>query len=253
MHKLLAIAHREFSAMVATKAFAFTLVMMPILMLGGIVLMPRLGKLGGNKERQIVIADATGSLLEVIQTAATARNDSIRAALQSEEDTSAEGDNPFEAAEFWNFDAAEHARLSDEDRLSLSDQIRDGSLYAFVEIPAETADLSSSEVVQLSFVSQDGALSSARRWLDHLLKQELKERRLAKLGIDPQIVAQANVAVDLDPKMPYTAAEDGSVDSQGSGDSLVSILLPFGIMMLMFLVIAKRNRTEQCSTMRMSK
>ena len=33
MRRIMVIAHREFTAMVATKAFVFTLVLMPILML----------------------------------------------------------------------------------------------------------------------------------------------------------------------------------------------------------------------------
>ncbi len=65
MHKIIAIAKREFTAMVVTKAFVFTLVMMPILMLGGIVLIPALSKLSGQKDRRIVVADASGKLFEV--------------------------------------------------------------------------------------------------------------------------------------------------------------------------------------------
>ena len=61
MYKLLVIAQREFSAMVATKAFLFTLVMMPILMFGGVVLMPRLNQLSPAKTQRIVVADGTGA------------------------------------------------------------------------------------------------------------------------------------------------------------------------------------------------
>ncbi len=42
MYKLLVIAHREYAAMVATRAFLVTLVMMPVLMFGGMFLMPKL-------------------------------------------------------------------------------------------------------------------------------------------------------------------------------------------------------------------
>ena len=38
MHKLIAIARREFMAMVGTKAFLFTLIMMPVLMLESLTL-----------------------------------------------------------------------------------------------------------------------------------------------------------------------------------------------------------------------
>jgi ABC-type Na+ efflux pump permease subunit len=74
MRKLLVIAHREYAAMVATKAFLFTLVMMPILMFGGMFLMPKLSKLSGGKTQKIVIADGTGQLFQGLQAASTARN-----------------------------------------------------------------------------------------------------------------------------------------------------------------------------------
>ncbi len=241
MFKLLAIAHREFSAMVATKAFLFTLVMMPVLMLGGLVLMPAITKLGGNKQRKILIADATGMLFERIESAANTRNNLIREAVKaSESDQShspAGGDNPFEAAEFWNFHRTENPRLSDQERLALSDQVRDGKLYAFVEIPEKLKDLSERGDVKIKFVSQDAALSSARRWLAGTIKQELRTRRLTELGIDPELVAQANITVNLEPTMPYVADDDGKVTSKGGADTLVSTFLPFGIMMLMFMVI----------------
>ena len=114
MFRLLTIARREWCAMVVTKAFLFTLVMMPILMFGGIVLLPMLSKLGGKKERQIVIVDGTESLFAEIQQAARLRNEMIEASIAAEakaSDAAAKRDpkdrlrekNPFETPEVWNF------------------------------------------------------------------------------------------------------------------------------------------------------
>ena len=69
MRKLLVIAHREYAAMVATKAFVFSLVMMPILMFGGMILMPKLSQLGGSKTRRIIVVDHTKTLFEGLQAA----------------------------------------------------------------------------------------------------------------------------------------------------------------------------------------
>ena len=49
MYKLAVIAYREYVAMVGTKAFIFSLVMMPILMFGSFLVMPALQKLGGGR------------------------------------------------------------------------------------------------------------------------------------------------------------------------------------------------------------
>jgi len=60
MFKLWVIAHREYVAMVGTKAFLFTLVMMPILMFGSLLVMPALNGVSGGKTQKIVVSDGTG-------------------------------------------------------------------------------------------------------------------------------------------------------------------------------------------------
>ena len=63
-------------------------------------------------------------------------------------------------------------------------------------------------------------------------------RRLRRYcGTDPEVVAQANAKVSLEPMSPYTESEDGKAKSKGGMDTIVSMFLPLGIMMLMFMVI----------------
>ncbi len=99
MYKLLVIAHREYAAMVATKAFLFTLVMMPILMFGGLVLMPQLSKIGGGKTKKIIVADGTGKLFDSLKSAVEARNAQLRkgADASSDKDSAEEGKGTLDA------------------------------------------------------------------------------------------------------------------------------------------------------------
>ncbi len=236
MLKIIAIARREFTAMVATKAFVFTLVMMPILMLGSVVLLPALSKLSGQKDRRIVVADASGKLFKSIQEAASQRNKAILDAIAANAEVGRKkGEDPFSGVEILNFASAEERALTDKQRLTLSDQIRDGDLYALVEIPDGFGDSDSN--AKAKFVSQDAALSGARRWLESHLQNHLRVTRLSELGIDPELVAGADAKVSLEPTSLYTVGEDGKATSKGGADSLASLLLPFGIMMLMFMVI----------------
>jgi ABC-type Na+ efflux pump permease subunit len=195
-----------------------------------------LTKLGGKKQRRIVVADASGKLLESIQTAAEQRNDALRAAGGSSEDGDAKdvGD-PLVGAEFLTFEAAEQPQLNDTMRLSLSEQIRDGELYAFVEIPAGFAD--EGATIAAKFVGQDAMLSVARRWLENHLRRQIRDARLTQFGIDPELVARAGANVSLEPMALYTADDDGKANSKAGVGVLVSMFLPLGIMMLMFMVI----------------
>jgi ABC-2 type transport system permease protein len=236
MRKIITIARREFTAMVATKAFVLTLVMMPILMLGGIVLIPALSRLSGQKDRRIVVADASGKLLNSIQEAAENRNKAILDAVAANAEIGrTKGQDPFSGLEILNFEAAAERVLTDKQRLTLSDQIRDGDLYALVEIPADIGD--SDFPAKAKFVSQDAALSGARRWLENHLQNHFRVTRLSELGIDPELVAGADAKVSLEPTSLYTEGEDGKAISKGGADTLASLFLPFGIMMLMFMVI----------------
>ncbi len=235
MRKLLVIAKREWCAMVVTKAFLFTLTMMPVLMLGGIVIMPIIGKLGGTKERRIVVVDGTRELFDTIDAAARQRNEMFSQADTAKANKDSDKpDNPFEAGEIWNFEAAETPSITDDQRLELSKRLRDGSLYALLEIPENFFAV---PLPKAKFVSQDAALSGARQWLFGVLRNQLRTRKLTELGIDPGLAMQADLPVVIEPAAPYRKAEDGKIDSKESPHVLTTFFLPFGIMMLMFMVI----------------
>ncbi len=237
MHKLIAIARREFMAMVGTKAFLFTLIMMPVLMLGGVVLMPLLQKIGGQKEREIVVADASGKLFDSIKAAADMRNKLIKSATSDEQADEEDGEkNPLESADIWKIVKADRPSLDDQARLALSDRIRDGKLYAFVEVP-EKLEPSDTGQILLTFVSQDAVLSDARRWIEAHVREKVRVARLTELGIDSTVVDKASVPVSAQPKLPFKANEDGEVASKDGGNLMASLFLPFGVMMLMFMVI----------------
>jgi ABC-2 type transport system permease protein len=241
MQKILTVAVREFSAMVATKAFLLSLVMMPLLMGGGLILMPLLTKFGGGKDRTILVADGTGQLLATLQNKANARTDYLKAVSTNAEGSdskSAEKESPFEQSDRFLIEPTDSATLTDEDRLALSDKIRNGELYAFVEIPAAIIDPAPDQALPtIEFVSSDAAISSARQWMSSILQAELRDIRFKKLGIDGELVAQADLPTVVEPMSLYSAESDGTLKNSQGANTLLTLFLPFGIMMLMFMII----------------
>ena len=254
MFKLLVIAHREYAAMVATRAFLVTLIMMPVLMFGGLIVMPKLGALSGGKTERIVVADETGKLLPVLQAAAEARNAALRSKSEKAEGQpknevkAAAGkarDQFSGAADFYEIVAAESPSLSEAARLKLSDEIRAGKLYAFIEIPAAVLDDASTEdampggsknsVPSARFVSQDALLSSGRQWVAAIVSEQVRVTRLNRLGLDPSAISRASRPIEFTPMAPIKPHE--AEKARSDEDMLVQLLLPFGIMMLMFMVI----------------
>lgn len=248
MSTILTIAHREYTAMIATKAFLVTLVLMPVLMLGGLFVIPLVSQMEGSKARKIVVADASGKLLETLQAAAQQRNQVILAANANDERGDASGGDMGSSLEgpgdTYMIEATEQAPLSSEDRIHLSDQIRSGEIYAMVEIPAEVDDpTADAEARKVRFVSNSGTLSDVRGWVGGVLNNTLRVTRLQELGIDPQLVAAADQPVQVAAMRPYRASKDetnadgGVKEEAGEEESLATVFAPFLMMMLMFVVI----------------
>lgn len=270
MYKLFVIAHREYVAMVGTKAFLFTLVMMPILMFGSIIAMPLINSVSGSKTLKIVVADGTAQLFETIEQAATQRNEALKMLSKKDIDradkkfSGRDSKDSFmnQQADIWLFTEAPN-ELTEEQRLEYSRQIRNGELYALVEIPkslwddptklgvadaVESTGLESTglkstgdtRTVVPKFYSQDALISGTRSWLGFVISQKMRELRIRQFGltsIAPEVFSQIDAKVELTPNVPIQASDVGKSKDQSPMDSLIAMFLPFGVMMLMFMVI----------------
>jgi ABC-2 type transport system permease protein len=248
MRSVFVVAQREFAAMVATRAFLATLIMMPILMLGGLFLIPTLTKLGGGKTQRILVFDATGQLVEPLQQAAELRNRAVGASpetgpLQTLGDsgaaTSSNADGLPEAGNFWNLEAGQLSGLDAAQRQQLNEQVRQGELYAWVELPAELlSDNLRQPLPEVHLVCQDGVLSDVRGWLSATLQQVVRLHRLNLLGLDPHVVAMADAPLQVTSRRPGTIARDEGAEARvGMQQEVAQLLVPVSVMLLMFLVI----------------
>jgi len=237
MNKVLIIARREYLAMVATKTFLITLVMMPVLMFGGLILIPTLSKITGGQTRSIMVVDGTGKLGDLLKTAAEARNKTIAENQSARENQSAD---PMNTSDIFDLQMVDASAFNDETRLAWSDDIRNGRLYAFVEIPSDL--FSTKTLPTTKFVSQDSAISEARMWMEAVLDPLVRQEKAKSLGLDPQLVQLATSPLRLSPTMPYeqsqtSDATGGGITAKEKPFDLSTFFAPFGMMMLMFLVI----------------
>lgn len=287
MFKLWVIAHREYVAMVGTKAFVFTLVMMPILMFGSLLAMPLVNRVSSGKNLKILIADETDKLFSPIEKAVKARNEWIQKTLAAKVDgpngDSPEGDKESEpakradqgsfmgqAADTWEMIQVD-GPITEELRLEFSDRVRTGDLHAFVELPAGLLELPgdpkiagdkklpevpSSEImlnesqsnqeptvpaiVLPKFYSQNALISEVRGWMGAVISQEARIFRIKQAGLgdlDPALLARIDSKIELSANLPVQATDKGKSGETSTMDSLVAMFLPFGVMMLMFMVI----------------
>jgi ABC-type Na+ efflux pump permease subunit len=239
MNKIWVVARREFMAMVGTRAFLATLFIMPVLMFGSLFLMPTLNKISGGRERTIRVVDGTGRIGPQLVAMAEQRNQMLLNPQGDAKDSNKSFVDSM-AADPYKIEVQESKSLDDTTRLDWSDAIRSGSLYAFVEIPESLFDPASPDTVR--FVSQDSALSDARQWMQGIVAAMVRGERFKVLGLDSEKVQLANRPVAFAPTSPYerVAASDGgegTVQAKEKAFDLSTLFAPFGMMMLMFLVI----------------
>lgn len=239
MKKIFTIAAREYRAMVGTKAFMISIVMMPIMMLGSLLVMELLRNSGDAVERKIAVIDHSGKFLRPLQLASEDRNAKMESVDADTEKKlpSSEKDMIGGAREKYVFESIDAETISDEIRLELSNRVRNQSLYAFVEIPPFADQLNASDDQRIKFHAQDSSLSEARGWIAQVINVVVRANRLTEAGIDPFIVQTASTPVPVMGMGLVVSAADGSIGSKEDDDAMSAIFLPMSVMMLMFMVI----------------
>ncbi|MDB4755904.1 ABC transporter permease [Mariniblastus sp.] len=251
MRKIFTIAGREYRAMVATKAFLLSITMMPVLMLGGLFTTQWLNKAGGIKERKIVVWDGTGELFQQLRTSSIAFNAQIEVAMENSNNDGIieEQTGGLEQFEKYLLERAPVSEITNEYRSEISEKITKGEVYAYLEIPADiiVEELKLNEATSLQnikdaipaaiFRSQDSALSQAKQWLQVTLSKLIKDKRLAASGVDRKLVEKAEIPIQVKGMGLFALDKDGNAKEEDEGNVLAALFMPFGVMMLMFMVI----------------
>ncbi|MCK6455348.1 MAG: ABC transporter permease [Phycisphaerae bacterium] len=228
MDKVWAIAAREYNAMVRTKAFVVSVILMPILMLGGIIAQKLLEGRIDVTDKRVVIVDGTSRLLEPLMRAAEQRN--ATAIFDPERKR--------QVAAKYVLIAGPPAPLTDEARLELSDRVRRHEIFAFVEIPAELmseAEDASPKAVQ--FYAENLAFVELIRWVQRSIADAARTQRLVIAGIDPAVVMRASVPVEMDTLNLYERAASGAIRKAEKTSRELSFFVPMTVMMLMFMSV----------------
>jgi ABC-2 type transport system permease protein len=228
MRKILIIANREYRAMVATKAFVITLVLMPVMMGGGIFFQERLRQRVNLDEKRMVVLDRTGVLFKPLSEAAESRN---KTAIFDQ--ATAVQNKPR-----YQLERGPDGPVTDQQRLELSARVRRGEIYAFVEIPQDVFTVpSSGDGSKAKFFAQSTVFSEEKGWLQQTLNDAVRRHRLQLAKIDPEAVDRASTWVTLEGLGLFQGSHDGQAKPAAPKNEKLAFLLPFGIMMLMFMVI----------------
>jgi len=197
-HKIWTVARTEFLTAVQTKAFLASLLMLPLIYGLSIFVQFFLSK-ADTQTRAFAVIDRTGQLARAISTAAQMYND------HGIYEPGSSGDAKKQIAPRFEPTIVEPAgRPERELLLELSDKVRAGELYGFVEIPADALDpdrsgpLAGDQAARLRYYTGTPTDMGLPRWLEVTVNSAVQQARFKTEGVDASKVLRAMTPVKSD-------------------------------------------------------
>lgn len=239
MSKIIVVAGREYASAVKSKAFIVTIVAMPILMGVGLFA-EMIAEKGKNiSDRKIVILDRTGQIYEGLAAEADRRNKH-----DIFEDSEDEGEPRQIQSRFILEQVDSSGQPADELAFQLSERIRKGEVFAFVDIGAQVTNAdrisaeTSPEAATIQYYTSATTNRALQRWLGQAVTQTVQQHRIREAGFDPeQIHFMTGSPRIIQLGLVERNATTGQIEEVKEVDRKAALLIPLITIMLMFGVI----------------
>jgi ABC-2 type transport system permease protein len=261
MRKIWVIAAREYKASVRTKAFVISLIAMPILMGGSLLVQLVLKDVKDTVKKRFTIVDRTGKLYKDIDAAnrnpqsAQIGTTGDRKKLPSDDNAGA-GTSASEPRFILEFKVKPEGDIN-ELRYQLSEKVRRGELFGFAEIgprvidppkkagasgkggqggtPPESAPANDADRVR--YQTNSPTHEEFPRWLTGVVNKIVQEKRRATEEVDREKLDKIIQPVELVSKELSQKGKDGTITEAPEQNRMAAFGVPFGLMMLMFMVV----------------
>ena len=228
MRKVIALAIREYVASVKTKGFIIGLVLAPLMMGGSILAFALLKDRVDTTDRTMAIIDHSGVMEAYL----------IEAAENYNENEILDEETGKKIKPAYYFEGIAPTENMPDLRLQLSDQIRDGELFAFLEIGAEVVHPGEDEELKrIHYHAKNAAMDDLRSWLNWPINNQLRRLRLEDAGIQESGIPDLFYWVNVDGLGLITVDDSGDIEDAKRASEIEALLVPIIIMMLMFMMI----------------
>lgn len=242
MRKVLTVARTEFASAVRTKAFIASLLMLPVIY-SIMIFVQIFASKADTQPRKFVVIDRSGKLYSAIEKAAEAHNKEARTA-----------DGKLKTSEFFPSEDKEGGRSADEASLALSDRVRTGEIFAYLEIPAEVVQAEAGGVVKLKYHSNNPNYRDLLAWLEAVVASSARPMRYLAANVDPAIAVKLDRPVMTDNlglatrgaaavpvangpgPGPAPESKPGAFVEAKQYDPVRTIFVPMGLGMIVFIV-----------------
>lgn len=231
MRKIIVVAVREYQAAVRTKAFIISILAMPVFMGLSIAAQTFLRDKVDTTDKRIAVMDRSGRLYDAMAEAAGDWN--------TKEVFKGAGENRKKTKPRY---LLERAEVSTDDpalaAFELSERVRNEGLFAFVIVGPDVIDPGSDAArARVAYHSNSPTYNDIERWLSGVMNHRVRQLRFEAVDLAPDIVDQATRRVPVANLGLVSLDEQGRVTEAEEINELVNFMMPFGMMMLMFMVV----------------
>jgi ABC-type Na+ efflux pump permease subunit len=221
--KIWTVSVTEFLQAIRSKAFVIGVLLLPAL--GGIsAIVPKFaGDEVDKLERKVAVVDETGRLYPMLSLVADQWN-----AAQVGKDGTVKGPR-FRLQQV----RIAAGRAIDDTRVDLSNRVRDGDIFAFVELPKGLF----ADAPRLRYYTDSPTFQPLPRWLEEVVGRLVIAERLRNTNVDPQTMLALVRETQIDRLGLLARSDDGQVVPAKATDPIRSFITPMVLMMLMFVIV----------------
>ena len=229
MNKIMTLFKREYRAAVRTKSFIIGLILVPFFMGGGFLAVILMEKRQDTDDKKIVVIDHSGLVKDALKEAVDHRN-------QHEIYDSETGEKilPAYLVEFMEPDYSD--RIGQQ--LELSNRVKSSELHAFIEIGPDIFHADSDSGTYIRYYSEHAFMDNIRYWFQNTINNHLRQLRVSEMNLDQEQVdalfrwtnVEGMGLVSVDKKT-------GEQQEAQQANELQSLLVPYFIMLLMFMLV----------------
>jgi ABC-type Na+ efflux pump permease subunit len=169
------------------------------------------------KDRHFAVVDRTGALYGALKAAADEWNAAAR------------GVAPQTAPLFLPEQAA-YEDGDEQSRARLSDRVRRGDLYAFVEIPGDI--LNPDSRAEVRYYSNHPAYRPLPAWVSNTINREIVNRRFRDAAVDRALVTRLTRRVDMSELGLAERDTSGGIKAAAPVDKIRTLAIPVAMMMI---------------------
>jgi ABC-2 type transport system permease protein len=212
------VAVSEFTTLVRSKAFIVGLLMMPVFMAIAFGMSKFTKGTTDVKDRVFVVVDRTGVLYAPIKAAADDWNRAAKAAAT-------------QTAPLYLPSEAMFDETDDQARAALSDRVKRGELYAFVEIPKDALDPAATSL--LRYYSNTPGYRPLPTWIGTTVNREIMSYRFRQASIDRALISKLTKRVDMAELGLLQRDAGGAIKAAAPVDKIRTMAIPVGMMMIL--------------------